>query len=322
MHTKNFSKIILFPKIQADTTVAAYLLKNFGGKMFPGIEKANFAFLTELPEGKTPHDFEQGGVIVLDLGGGRFDHHAYNERHEKKESVATLVALHLGIEDNVVFKKILAWAKRDDLDGKGTISDDPLDRAFGLSGIIMNLNRQYFAEPKKILEILFPILNVHVQEEMRRNIELPKTWDNLLQTGEAKVHVVRQGKRKIKIAQITSDDIALAGFVRAAKMIDLVVQRRSSGHINIITKQARKVNLRAFIYQIRVFEIRKQGNAILPSDDRLIAAGRIAEVPEWFYDIAANTIQNGGVNPGTIPPTRLTLDEVVSIVKETLAHTV
>ncbi len=313
--------VVIFPKIQADTCVALYILARFGKEAFPGIDVAPVLFWSSLPEGKTPDQLlEQEHVLTIDLGGGLFDHHIANTTSGKREDCAsTLIAKYLGIDQNPALKKVLAWAKRDDLEGKGTISDDPLDRAFGLSGLMMNLNRAFPDDPKRTLDYILPLIHFHVLEEVKRSEELPLEWQTLLDTGKAVQFDLKQGNADLKCAYLETDNIALAGFLRAAKRMDLVVQRRaSSGHTNIITRQLRSIDLRPVVEALRKEEAKRKDTGI--KFDRVLfqSAGRVDGLDEWFYDDAANTIQNGGVNPGTTPATRMSGEEVLEIVKRVI----
>ncbi|MEK7452284.1 MAG: hypothetical protein AAB664_03010 [Patescibacteria group bacterium] len=245
-----------------------------------------------------------------------FDHHTANVTSGKRDECAsTLIAKYLGVLDNPPLKKILAWAKRDDLEGKGTLSDDPLDRAFGLSGLIMNLNRALTDDPKRTLDYVLPLLHFHVLEETKRSEELPREWEELLANGNAFEFDLKQGNADLKCAYLQTDNIALAGFLRAAKRMDLVVQRRSSGHTNIITRQLRSIDLRPTVEALRKEEAKRKSPPV-PFDRVLFqSSGRVSGIDEWFYDDAANTLQNGGVNPGTTPATQMTAEEILEIVK-------
>jgi hypothetical protein len=313
------SKIVLFPKIQADTAAGLYLLRRYGETAFPGISQAPLEFWTALPEGAKADALEREGYLLIDLG-GRFDHHLVNERLGRRaECVSTLVAKALGLDNKPELKKLLTWAKRDDLEGKGTVSTDPIDRAFGLSGIIMNLNREYHATPQKILDVILPIIDVHVREEIRRHVELPQEWQKLLQEKKAETFMLQQGPADLKVGVIQSDNVALPGFLRAAHGFDLLIQRRSTGHTNILTRQLRSIDLRPVVEELRLAEAQKKG-FFAGAEEELQKSGRLDGVPEWYYDTAANTIQNGGVSPEGVNPTALDLDEVVAIVKDAIPH--
>lgn len=308
--------IAMFPKIQADTATAAYLLARFGKDKFSGIDTAQVVFWTALPEGETAESLLKKGTLTIDLG-GRFDHHLANQASGKREETASsLVAKYLGLVDQKAFQKILAWAKRDDLEGKGTISVDPLDRAFGLSGLMMNLNRFFADNPKKVLDYILPLLHYHVLEEQKRADELPKEWEVLQASGDGSVFKLKQGSADLKTAFVKSENIALPGFLRAAKRMDMIIQRRISGHTNIITRQERSIDLRPLIEALRKAEATKKQISLDVSQNELQKVGSIKQVPEWYYDDAANTLQNGGVSPGDVPATRLSAEEILTLVKE------
>lgn len=310
--------IALFPKIQADTAVAYYILRKYGEAKFPGIKQAKAVFWTTLPQGQTAEKLEQAGHLTIDLG-GMFDHHLANEKLGKKqECVSGLIARCLGVETNPELKKLLAWAKRDDLEGKGTISTDPLDRAFGLSGIIMNANREFTDDPIKTLNLATAIIDLHVKEEYRRQVELPKLLEELEKQGQTQNFTVKQGSADLLAYWVETDSTALPGFLRAAKKADLVIQRRSTKHTNIITRQLRSLDLRPLIAVLRLSEADKK-NAVLPANESVLtSAGRIKDIEEWYYDDAANSIQNGGISPEGVPATRLSKNEIITLVKESI----
>ena len=312
--------IAIFPKIQADTATAVYLLKTFGEKEFPGISQAKVVFWTSPPKDKTPEQYEQEGYLLLDLG-GRFDHHASNKESGRRDDcLSTIVARALGMEQSPILKKVLTWAKRDDLEGKGTVSADVIDRAFGLSGIIMNLNREFADKPETTLNMVMTILNVHVSEEYRRHIELPKEWETLKATAKAKDFSAHQGSADLRCVFVHSDTRALAGFLRAAHKYDLVVVRRSTGHVSVVTKQERNLDFRPVVTSLRIMEALKKGMDINPQDPKLSMSGTYPGIEEWYYDDAANTLQNGGINPQGIPATKLTDTEITEALIQGLPH--
>ena len=45
--------------------------------------------------------------------------------------------------------------------------------------------------------------------------------------------------------------------------------------------------------------------------------GRIDEVPEWYYDTSTNSLLNGGLKPGLIIPTQISITTFKKIVKMT-----
>jgi len=311
------TKIIMFPKIQPDTTIALFLLKTFGEELFLGIRGVEVDFWTKVPEGKDPKQFEQEGVLLLDMGGGRFDHH--NKRDAgSKMALSKIVAQELGVVDDPAIEKLLAYAHRDDVEGKGTISKDPLDRAFGLSGLIMSMNRDYPDNPKKVLQAVWPLIESHYHEEKRRNHELPIEYKKLGDDKKTKEMSVRQGSKKLKVVLLESDNVAMPGFLRANKEVqaDVVVQKMSSGHVNVVTKQWKKVDLKNLVIVLRVDEMRRKGVDLKKINwDMIGRPGFLDEAPQWYYDTAATTIQNGGVCPQNIEPTSIPWEEFPNLME-------
>jgi len=306
----------MFPKIQPDTLTSLYILKTFGEPFFPGIRNARVEFWTSIPNNEDPQKLEKEGYLLIDLG-GMFDHHTENEASgEKKECLSTIVSKYLKVDTHPSLKKVLAWAKRDDLEGKGTVSADMLDRAFGLPGLIMNLNRLPQYSPIQIVSMITPLIDAHVREEYKRNIELPRLWKSLLETGKASTFFLRNGQ---KVAVVQTDEISLAGFIRNKEDVKLVITKGSKGHINLITKNDSNIDLKPLIKSIRYRESTLKEVEINETD--LSTQGRVAGAEEWYYDTAANTLQNGGAHPQGINPTKLSLDEIVNLVKETYGTT-
>jgi hypothetical protein len=311
--------IAIFPKIQPDTVAAVFMLKKYGEAHFPGISQAEVVFWTSTEPGKTAEAYEAEGVLLIDLAGSRFDHHR-DDHGKKTECASSLVAKFLGVEGKPELRKLLSYAKRDDLEGKGTISTDPLDRAFGLSGIIMNLNRVYGQNPQSILDFVMAIFEAHVHDEHKRAVEMPLEWKNIKASGKAVEKSVRWGSQNVRLIALEAENVALPGFLRAYLKADVVIQRLPSGHTNVITRQQTRVDLRDCMAHIRREEAQLKGLAVDHSDhETLCKPGRFEGLDEWFYDTAANTIQNGGVNPQNIPATRMTLERITQLVEAGLA---
>lgn len=310
--SQKITTIITHPHFQADTLVALAILAYFGEQKYPGIGEAAIKFTAELPAGQTGDQLEQVGTLALDMGGGRFDHHRADRRQEKN-CLTDLVIVDLGLQGNPAVQKIRQWARRDDLEGKGTVSADSLDRAFGLSGLIQNLNRRYKDDPVRIVQIALPVLEAHLWEEDMRHTSFPEEYKALKEAGKVEELTVFQGKKLIKISAIESDTSGLVGYARANGKIkaDVIIQKLSSGHINIITNQSREVDLSYLAAILRIEEARKKR---IPFDAipkrELTVKGKIAGIEEWYYDTAANSIQNGGIRPESAPATNLTLAEV------------
>jgi 2'-5' RNA ligase len=73
---------------------------------------------------------------------------------------------------------------------------------------------------------------------------------------------------------------------------------------------------------LRQEEINVQNREIKLPPLELIKPGRIPEIPEWYYDLATNSILNGGINPKGTPPTSIPFERIKEILKEGLSETV
>lgn len=317
---RSVKKIIMYPKIQPDTATGLYLLQAFGAELFPGIREATFEFWPGIPQGVDPRKLEvEEGVLFLDIGKGLFDHHAANAKLERRvECMTTVVAKYLKLDTHPALKKILAWTRRSDLEGKGTISTDPLDKTFSIENLLMLLNRQYSSQPERVLRIAIELLAAHIRSEFSRIVEMPAEWDRMEQEGLILKFETRQGPADLYGVAVVSDNLSFPSYIRSAKRMDIVVQRRSTGHASVITKQIRSLDLRPVAAAFRQAEAVKKGITITTNSDELQKPGRLAEIEEWFYDDAANTLQNGGAYTQGMVATRLSNEEIVALLKEAL----
>lgn len=318
--------VVMYPRPHPDNIVALYLLREFGEQHFPGIRQAQLQFWPTLPPGKSADDWERDGVLMIDIGGGRFDHHHEEHSNDKTTCATTLVARFLGVDQQPELKKLLEYVRRDDLEGKGILSKDPIDRAFGLSAVIMNLNRDYPDHPEYVVDVVTRIFAAHYHEEYRRKVLMPREWEALQQNGLASQFTVQTPARPLKVVMVQSDEKALVGYLRAvgAVQADVVVQRLTTGHVNVVTRQVEPhLNLRQAVAAIRRAEAAKKGVDISGlSAEQLEKPRRLEGVEEWYYDTAAETIQNGGAAAAEFGPTRLTGDEIRQILEQTLPSSV
>lgn len=312
-------KIAMFPKIQVDTAIAYFLLTTFGEEKYPGIGHVTPEFWAELPEGRSADELERENYILIDLGLSRFDHHRLGQENKTVTS-SLLVAKELVIEDRPDLQRLLELARRDDLEGKGTLSTDPIDRAFGLSGMLTNLNKSLPNDSLSVLNVVLPLLTAHFMEEHRRFELLPKEYQALVDSGKSYQFNAMQLGHNLKVVVIETDNTALPGYLRSRKVgAHLVVQKSSTGHINLISNQNARLKLNKLASLIKTFEAEKNNIVLnIDSSAELEVPGRTEGLAHWYYDARANTIQNGGVNPKGIPPTLITLDEMKDLVKNGL----
>jgi hypothetical protein len=311
----SYKKIIIPTRPHADVIVAIFLLIKFGQEKYPGIKDASIDIWQELPAGDTNLSLDKKGVLLLDIGGSKFDH------HKTGKNLSQLIAEDLSILKESSIAKLLAYAERDDKHGLGTVSADPLDKAFGLSGLVSALNKT-INDPEKIVKIVLPLLEAHCAEEKRRTQELPQEFENKLKEGKADIFEVKQGKKNLKIVVLESDNLSMAGWLKSAGGLkaDVVCQKNSSGFTNILTKQLKMVDLRWPAAYLRKAEAELRNRKLTCSTFDLMKPGKIQDIPEWYYDTATNSVLNGGASPKGILPTAIPLETIIDILKESLAQ--
>lgn len=296
--------IILPTRPQPDTIAAIFLLRTFGQELYPGILNAVVA--------TDPNATEQDGKLLLDVGGGELDH------HNTEKCATELVAEKLGLTENPALKNLIAYARRDDTQGKGTISKDMLDRAFGLSGLIASLNKQYTEDTNKVVQTVLPLIEAHYIAAKEHFIELPKLVEQMTASGDM-TSATLQDASQSKVAFVTSDHIGLAGFLRSnlGGNYRVVVQRRTTGHVNILTKQNPKIDLSKTIALLRLQEANLRGVEI-KNESSLYMESTHPAVPNWYYDPATNSLLNGGVSHEAIEPTPISWPAMQAIVLNSL----
>lgn len=317
---RRYTKIILPTRAQPDTLVAIFLLRTFSEHRLPGARDAAVSVWQVMPAGETEDSLDRAGIILIDIGGGRFDHHGRSE----KTTTADLVASYLGVKDDPALAKLLEYSRRDDFYGKGTISTDTVDRALGLSGLVAALNKEYVHDPAKVVEIITPLLEAHYREEVRRTRELPAEFAEKLQRNEAETFEIKQRGKKLKVVVVTSESASLSGYLRSQSggRFDVVAQWLPSGHVNILTRPTKRVDLRALAVLLRLEEATHAGRELTLTPHQLAVPGRVTGIPEWYYDPATNSVQNGGLDPKDIAPTHIPRVDFRKIVELGLSEAV
>jgi hypothetical protein len=308
-----YKTIILPTRPQVDTVISIFVLKHFGESFFPGIKTASYEFMSNLPAGASEESLAEEGRLPIDIGGGRFDHH----NKEEKTTVLNLLTSFLAQGNNPALIKLKKFVERDDFYGKGIISSDPLDRAFGLPGLIACLNKKYSSNPAKVLDIILPVVDAYYEEEEKRAIGMPLELKEKIANGKARVFNTEQRGRKLKCIFIESDNISLPGFLRSkiGGEHDVIAIRLSSGHTNILTSLKNTVDLRSLAVLIRLQEAEARGVKLDGVPEDLAVPGKIDEVLNWYYDTATNSLLNGGPNPSETDPTGIASFEFEKIME-------
>lgn len=299
----HISKIIIPTRPQSDTIAAIFVLREFGRERFPGIENAQIELVQNVSSEDTFESLLKKGLIPIDIGGFDLDHHGRKPFITCTELVAQMLEVH----EKPALSKIIEYVRRDDISGKGTVSDDPIDRAFGLSGLITALNKSNPNNPLMVIESVIPLLKAHYDEELRRTEELPREFETAKTSGKADTFEVRQRDKKLKIVIIKTENMSMPGYLRS-KMggaYDVVVCVRESGHVNILTRPAKRIDLRSLAVVLRLEESAVRGVTVKDDPRYLSQSTKIPEIPMWYYDVATNSIFNGGSNHKDVEPTMI-----------------
>ena len=304
--------IILPTRPQADTIVAIFLLQKFGKEKFPGVEHATVATKDAISPDETFDSLVQKNILAIDVGGGPFDHHG------KDYCASELVAQYLGVEKNPALTQLLQYTRRDDREGKGTLSKDPIDRAFGLSGLISALRKLHPTEPQKVVEAVLPLLEAQYHSANEHHVELPREVEEKKTRNEYEemTATTTQGK-KLKISCVISDKPAMPTFLRSTRgpRADVVIQKaEKTNHLCILTRQELKLDLSKAAALIRLREAGLRGVELSNDNDYLGKTGRIDEVSYWYYDPATNSLLNGGPHNTSVEESQISWDELKKIV--------
>lgn len=308
----NIEKIIIPTKLQTDTLVALFVLRKFGKEKFLNIENSMIEISSVLTEGENGNTLLSKGVLCVDVGGGDLDHHG-----KEKTTSSYLVSKFLNVEKDEALKKLLSLAERCDFYGKGTLSQDPLDKTFGLTGLLLQINNYFENDPNKVFDSLFSVLDAHYKEESKRIYEFPKIIEEKKKTGDFLEFFSQHRGRKIAGAFIKTDNTSISGYLRAMSggNFDIVVLQLSTGHINILTRPSSNLDLRSLSVIVRKSEAILKNIEVRDDMEYLSSYGRLEELPQWYYDTATNSLQNGGISPSSVTATEIKKDNIIDLIK-------
>lgn len=237
----------LYPDL--DALGALWLMKRFGEKKFPNASLAPVEFWP-IQKGKGS-ELEKQGIIALDFGRGRFDHHDLKDG-EENFCATVLVVRELEIEDYPPLTKFLEFIQRKDVKGEGVKSKDTLDQCFHLVSIADGLNRRYANNPEKVQEIVFEIFDAYYLLEL-------EWFDVINQLKNAFQIETRNG---YKITLVYSESPKAARATRFQKFDACVIKDPLTHSITIqwnrqiskLTLNARLEMVRRITKQLRILE--------------------------------------------------------------------
>lgn len=294
-------KILIPNKPHLDPIAAIYLLLKYGQEKFPGINiaKINYWKASHDPSSEELKQFEEDGILLLDIGGGIFDHH--NKKEAEGETTTSLVASFLDIKENPELSALLNYVREDDLEG--------LHNRFGDLANTLKVMYKQGAKNNTVVQFALMVINYlqigqHEWHHTVKNEFLAK----------ANIKKIKRFKRKLKIAIIESDNLQVANYGLTVKNMSVVVQKRSSGHVMILTNKNHKIDLREIIAAIRKRELEMADYQKEINIDRLKFEGKNSLLPNWFFHRSLNSFLNGSDALSDAEPTKVPFNEIIRFI--------
>lgn len=296
-----FNKIVVHNRPHLDEIAAIWLLKKFGQEIFPGIGDAEIAFLNtgrESPDGRSAAEYEEEGVLFVGVGGGRFDDHPKNG-----ECATTLVAKALGVNDDPALAKILKYVTNNDLKG----SSQPLD----VADVVQSYYQEFPDNPLFIIEWAMTGFEVEYTKQLRFFTATREEFERA-----ARIEEVDGPRGKLKLAVVESDSEQIGKFARSeyGGQVAIIIQRNSSGNVQIFTNRKYGLMLYDVVQMIRLAEAEKRGSAVTSDWKVLASEGKIEGAEEWYFHEPVQALLNGSLTASDVPPTKLSLDEIKEMV--------
>ncbi|MFA6306822.1 MAG: hypothetical protein WCV70_02805 [Patescibacteria group bacterium] len=292
-------KILIPNKPHLDPIAAIYLLRQYGKEKFPGVETAEIIFWENSHDPK-PEDinkFIAEKVLSIDIGGGMFDHH----QSVAKETATSLVAANLEIEKNPELIALLNYVREDDLEG--------LHNRYGdLAYLIKCFHKQKLSS-LKVVELGLRLINYFQTSQIDWHYNVKKEYEN-----KCKIYKIKKNNNKLKIGVVESDNSQLANYGITMDNLSSVIQKRSTGHVMILTNKHHRLNLKEIVAAIRMRELELSGYTKPIDPAKLQFEGKNSLIPNWFYHRSLNAFLNGSEALNKAEPTKLKLSEIVSFV--------
>lgn len=292
-----------------DEALALFLLGIFGEEKFPGVKSAGMRFWTMLrdPERKTPEAYEAEGVLLVGVGGGRFDEHP-PEGGERKhgECSATLVAKHLGVANDPRLRKLLEYALRSDtLTGVGPMEIPSLMKA---------MHEAHPDDPQFVLNWAVAAIGAEYHNQTM-------FWDAVTEVEahgrieELPFSLVGSDSRA-KMVIIESDSHrALQATLYARRDCSIVLVKNTRGQVQISTRVNDGIDLSCVAGALHTRERELAGETNRLSRRELRSEGTVPGDDAWYYFELGQAIFNGSLTRPNVAPTQIPLQEIAGLIK-------
>ena len=306
-------KIVTHENPDLDSLGSAWLAKQFGKKKFPGIKEVAIEFLPgglKMPDERQGDQWlEENNILVLDMGGGIFDHHQHpaEDNRRKLRCAATLMAEFLGIKENPALAEILRAIAQNDLYGHSTL--------LSLPRLIKDRNA-IGKNPLDTFRVVSEWLN-DIYEAQKKFVEA----GNELK-GNVKISQVSSDGKKIKIAKIQTDNKQAAKALRHKEKPDVIIVKNSKGNFQIFNNVVDNQSTTSLNETIKIlrYEEQKKTDQITVTDSKILSQEGTVLGPGielWHYiknpKNGLEMLLNGSFSVQK-PPTHLSEEEVMRAV--------
>jgi hypothetical protein len=168
------------------------------------------------------------------------------------------------------------------------------------------MNSYYPENPGKVLAWLMEVLEAFYDEQSEF------WWQKY--TSDVKVDEVEfPDNRVLRIFSGSSDS---RQFQKACRYrgAAVVIQQKSSGHIQIFTDRRYELLIEDIVQMVRIEEMRAKGKVQTTDWKILRADGKVPGVEEWYYHQEAQDLLNGSLTTPDVTPTRLSLERIRELV--------
>lgn len=293
-----------------DELIAIFFLVVFGKKLFPGIEKSARVYIDAGSETYNGMTADQGlgkGLLFLGVGGGMFDEHPTGHKQRKEgECAATLAANYLGLNDPC-FERLLRYARNRDLHGNDEAG------TFGLASLIDALTRE--SETPEVSERVVNLLLMAHYNEQKAFYHVAAEEFQYATTND----ITLQDRSHVIVAHMNSDDKRVHSYGFHKEGVGVFVVARQSGHIQVFPNKRKNLDMTGVIAAIRSAEAASSGKEI-PMDE-LCLEGKVVGAECWHYQEETGIIMNGSLTAKCVPPTKLSLEDVLMCVVKGLKDT-
>lgn len=295
------------PHLHFDETLTIWLLRKFGEKVFLGISTAeikSWGTGGKSPDGRSAQEYEQEGVLLIGIGNGRFDEHpSVNGKRKEHECAATLVAKALGLRDEPALQEIFEFV----LSSDGKTSGHPFDIAN-----IAKASYQETSSPEEIMDWVMKGIEIKYQEQLRFFDAVRREFEK-----KAKIEEIQGPKGMLTMVSIVSDNSQMNKFARSVHGVkaDMVIQKRSSGNVQIFTNARSGLVLYDIAQMLRLTEQELKGEIRTKDWKMLAAEGKVEGAEEWFFQTAGQMLLNGSLTATQVPATKIPFDKIKEIVR-------